>query len=80
MEVVAVFIALAVSVIMVAVQIAGVFKTRAMSAHDTEYRQLLREANEAQNRVSESLDRAVAEIAALRTRIESTERLLQEVG
>lgn len=80
MEVVVFFIAVAASMIVTAIQVAGVFKARAAAAHETEYRELLRQSNEAHAKVTESLDRAVAEIAALRTRIESTERLLQEVG
>ncbi len=80
MELAVVFGAIAAMVMIVATQAAAVLKTRAVSAHDAEYRQLLREVNEAQQRVAESLDRTVAEIASLRTRIESTERLLQEVG
>ncbi len=74
------FTALAAIFMTIAVQLGGVFRTRATSAHEAEYRRLVQEATDAQRRVSESLDRAVAEIAALRTRAESMERLLQEVG
>lgn len=69
-----------VAAIVAAVQLGSVFRARAAAAHEIEYRDLLRQANEAQHRVSESLDRAVAEIAQLRSRSESMERLLQEVG
>lgn len=64
----------------VAMQIASVFRARSATTHEFEYRQLVVEANEAQRRVAEALDRAVAEISTLRTRAESMERLLQEVG
>lgn len=76
----AAFIAIAASTIVIAVQVAGVFKARAAGAHAIAYQQLVRETNEAQIRVAEALDRAVSEIASLRTRAESMERLLQDVG
>lgn len=74
------FLAIAAVFITFAVQMGRVFRARAGAVHETEYRELLRQSNEAHARVSESLDRAVSEIAALRMRVESTERLLQEVG
>lgn len=74
------FLSIAAVFITFAIQLGRVMRARAANAHDEEYRQLLRESNEAHARVSESLDRTVAEIASLRARIESTERLLQEVG
>lgn len=74
------FMAIAAVCITFAVQMGRVFRARAAAMHETEYRELLRQSNEAHARVAESLDRAVAEIASLRARIESTERLLQEVG
>lgn len=41
---------------------------------------LVHESNEAQQRMAQALDAAVAEIKSLRTRAESMEKLLQEVG
>ncbi len=73
-------IAICAAAVGVAMQIGGVFRARAMAAHEFEYRQLVVEANDAQRRMAEALDRAVAEISTLRTRAESMERLLQEVG
>lgn len=72
--------ALSAAAVGIAIQIASVFRARAVALHETEYRRLVTEANEAQRRVSEALERAVAEISTLRTRAESMERLLQEVG
>jgi hypothetical protein len=74
------FAAIAVIFCTMAVQLGGVRKARAQAQYEAEYRELLRQSNEAQTRMSEVLDRAVTEIAALRTRVESTERLLQDVG
>lgn len=68
------------AVIAIAFQAGSVFRARAVAMHEAEYRRLVQEATEAQRRVSESLDHAIAEIAALRGRAESMERLLQEVG
>ena len=76
----AAFAAVAAVCMTIAVQMGEVFRARANSAHELEYRRLLEESNAAQTRMAESLDRAVAEIAVLRTRAESMERLLQEVG
>lgn len=67
-------------VLSIARQVTEALKARAAGTHGADYRRLLEETNDAQRRVVEALDHAVAEISTLRTRAESMERLLQEVG
>ncbi len=64
----------------IAAQLASVFRARAAAAAQFEYRQLVHDANDAQRRVSEALDRAMDELGSLRARTESMERLLKDVG
>ncbi|MEI6665616.1 MAG: hypothetical protein WCL53_05630 [Chloroflexota bacterium] len=74
------FLSCAAAVIAIAIQIGRVARVRASSTHEAVYQQLVRESNEAQQRMAQALDAAVAEIKSLRTRAESMEKLLQEVG
>ena len=59
---------------------AVVFRARFTSGSQRRYEELVRESTEVQAQFAAALTEAATEIRALRTRVEATERLLQEVG
>jgi HAMP domain-containing protein len=75
-------IAALIAVILVAViwQLGGTSRARAAAARDDAYKDLAGRSTAAQAKTAEELERVAGELADLKSRLASMERLMREVG
>lgn len=67
-------------VVVVSIQVAATWRARMSVAREDAYRRLAEQATNAQQETSRQLAAATAELATIRERTTSLERLLKEVG